>query len=187
MGTLDFLSVHGVLCTFEWGFLIPVGALTIRLGKQFLGPGPAWFHAHILCQYTAYLMGLAGGIIGVLFWLGVLGVGIGGGSHQYIEIILLCLGAIQGIVDYCRPHKEDKNRLYFNIFHYSVGYGTIGLSIANVFLGFHMVHFGIKTWPQLTYIAAISFLGTIALILEGVACWKRINASTSTLKHQIVV
>ncbi|XP_022717776.1 cytochrome b561 and DOMON domain-containing protein At5g47530-like [Durio zibethinus] len=203
MGTLDFLSgkilvnkpsssrnhgkiVHGVLCAFGWGFLIPVGALIARHGRQFLGPGPAWFHAHRFCQCTAYLMGLAGGIIGVSLWVGILGVGIGAGSHQYIGITVLCLGAIQGIVGYYRPHKEDKKRVYFNIFHYSVGYGTIGLSIANVFLGFHMVHFGIKTWPQLTYIVAISFLGTIALVLEGVAYWKSINPSKTSLQHQIV-
>ncbi|KAK6230756.1 hypothetical protein QUC31_002274 [Theobroma cacao] len=202
MGTLDFRSgkvvidrtssrscwkiVHGVLCTFGWGFLIPVGALIARHGKHFLGPRPAWFHAHIFCQCTAYLLGLAGGIIGVLLWLGVVGVGVEGGSHQYIGISLLCLGAIQGIVGYYRPIKEDRKRIYFNIFHYSVGYGTIGLSIANVFLGFHMVHFGIRTWPQLTYIAALSFLGFIALILEAVACFKRINASKTTMQNQIV-
>ncbi|MBA0791930.1 hypothetical protein Gohar_016471 [Gossypium harknessii] len=187
MGTLDFLAgklvvdktssrnqwkiVHGILCTLGWGFLMPVGALIARHGKQW--PGTAWFRAHVFSQCSAYLTGLAGGIIGVLLWLGALGARIGGGIHQYIGITLLGLGAIQGIVGYCRPHKEDKKRVYFNIFHCSLGYGTIGLSIANVFLGFHMVHLMIKTWPQVTYIAAISLLGTITLILEGVGCWRR--------------
>ncbi|TYH86608.1 hypothetical protein E1A91_D01G054900v1 [Gossypium mustelinum] len=153
--------VHGILCTLGLGFLMPVGALIARHGKQW--PGTAWFRAHVFSQCSAYLIGLAGGII----------ARIGGGIHQYIGITLLGLGAIQGIVGYCRPHKEDKKRVYFNIFHCSLGYGTIGLSIANVFLGFHMVHLMIKTWPQVTYIAAISLLGTITLILEGVGCWRR--------------
>ncbi|MBA0705378.1 hypothetical protein Golax_017578, partial [Gossypium laxum] len=95
-----------------------------------------WKIVHgILCTLG---WGLAGGIIGVLLWLGALGARIGGGINQYIGITLLGLGAIQGIVGYCRPHKEDKKRVYFNIFHCSFGYGAIGLSIANVFLGFHM-------------------------------------------------
>ncbi|TYI41952.1 hypothetical protein ES332_A01G063300v1 [Gossypium tomentosum] len=152
--------VHGILCTLGWGFLMPVGALIARHGKQW--PGTAWFRAHVFFQCSAFLIGLAGGIIGVLLWLGALGARIGRGIHQYIGITLLGLGAIQGIVG-----------VYFNIFHCSLGYGTIGLSIANVFLGFHMVHLMIKTWPQVTYIAAISLLGTIALILEGVGCWRR--------------
>ncbi|KAH1120777.1 hypothetical protein J1N35_003937 [Gossypium stocksii] len=130
MGTLDFLAgklvvdntssrnqwkiVHGVLCTLGWGFVMPVGALIARHGKQW--PGTAWFCAHVFFQCLAYLVGLAGGIIGVLLWLGALGARIGGGIHQYIGITLLGLSAIQGILGYCRPHKEDKIRESNSIF-----------------------------------------------------------------------
>ncbi|OMP06657.1 hypothetical protein CCACVL1_01484 [Corchorus capsularis] len=203
MGTLDFLSgkivldktysrsrnkgkiVHGVLCTFGWGFLIAFGALIAGYGKQYLGP--AWFYVHVTCQCIGYLLSLGGGIIGVLLWKGVLfgGGNMHGGSHQYIGIILLCLGAIQVLVGYFRPHKEDKNRVYFNVFHYLIGYGSIGLSIANVFLGFHVVHLKVKAWPQLTYIAAISFLVCIAAILEAVSCWKRIKSSKTTKQNEV--
>ncbi|OMO82799.1 Cytochrome b561, eukaryote [Corchorus olitorius] len=204
MGTLDFLSgkivldkpsssrnkgkiVHGVLCTFGWGFLIPIGALVARYGKQYLGQGPAWFYIHIACQCIGYLLGLVGGIIGILLWKGVFGGGSihGIGSHQYIGIVLLCLGVIQVIVGFFfRPQKEDKKRIYFNVFHYLIGYGSIGLSIANVFLGFKLVHLKVGAWPQLTYIVAISFLVCIAAILEGVGCWKRIKASKTPMEKE---
>ncbi|OMO93925.1 hypothetical protein CCACVL1_06255 [Corchorus capsularis] len=130
MGTLDFLSgkivldktrssrnkvkiVHGVLCTFGWGFLIPIGALVAR------------------------------------------------------------------------PPKEDKKRIYFNVFHYLIGYGCIGLSIANVFLGFNLVHLKVRAWPQLTYIVAILFLVCIvAPILEVVACRKRMKPSKTPMEKE---
>ncbi|XP_017640263.1 cytochrome b561 and DOMON domain-containing protein At5g47530-like [Gossypium arboreum] len=127
-----------------------MGTLAFLVGKlvvdknRFKKPmeDSSWNFMHIRMGFSNAC--LAGGIIGVLLWLGALGARIGRGIHQYIGITLLGLGAIQGIV-----------------------------GIANVFLGFHMVHLMIKTWPQVTYIAAISLLGTIALILEGVGCWRR--------------
>ncbi|KAF1865110.1 hypothetical protein Lal_00004484 [Lupinus albus] len=38
-----------------------------------------------------------------------------------------------------RPKKDDKYRIYWNIFHYIVGYATIALSIWNVFKGFDIL------------------------------------------------
>ncbi|OMO93926.1 Cytochrome b561, eukaryote [Corchorus capsularis] len=200
MGTLDFQSgeivldktsssrnnwkiIHGVLCTFGWGLLIPIGAL-VASGKQYLGQGPAWFNIHIACQCTGYFLGLVGGIIGILLWKGVFGGGDshGIGSHQYIGIVLLCLGVIQVIVGFFfRPNKEDKKRIYFNVFHYLIGYGCIGLSIANVFLGFNLVQLKVGDWPQLTYIVAISFLVIIGAILQVTSCSKRVKASKTPI------
>ncbi|KAE8680100.1 hypothetical protein F3Y22_tig00111392pilonHSYRG00277 [Hibiscus syriacus] len=198
-GTLDFLSgkivvhktsnrwkiLHGVLCILGYCLLMPTGALIARHGKQ--GVGTTWFKAHVYIQCAAYLMGLGGGIVGVLLWLGVGGNGvrIRGESHEYIGITLLCLGGIQGIIGYFRPHKEDKKRVYFKIFHYTVGYGTIGLSIVNALLGFHIVHLGIKTWPQLLFVVVISLLGTCALILEVLSCWNRTKSAMITEQHRI--
>ncbi|KAE8681114.1 hypothetical protein F3Y22_tig00111342pilonHSYRG00174 [Hibiscus syriacus] len=185
-GTLDFLSgkvvvhktssrwkiLHGVLCILGYCILMPIGALIARHGKQ--GAGTTWFKLHVYTQCTAYSMGLGGGIVGILLWHGVgaNGVKTCGASHQYIGIALLCLGFFQGIIGRFRPHKEDKKRVYFKIFHFTMGYGTIGLSIVNALLGFHMVHLGIKAWPQLTFIVVMSLLGTCALILEGFSWWK---------------
>ncbi|PPS02554.1 hypothetical protein GOBAR_AA18105 [Gossypium barbadense] len=113
MGTLDFLV--GKLVVDKNRFKKPMedsswNFMHIRMGFSnacWSFNSKAWeaMARHCLVSCSC----LAGGIIGVLLWLGALGARIERGIHQYIGITLLGLGAIQGIVGYCRPHKEDKN------------------------------------------------------------------------------
>ena len=65
-----------------------------------------------------------------------------------------------------RPNKDHKYRVYWNAYHYLVGYTVIVLSIINIFKGFDILD-PAKGWKN-AYIAIIATLGGIALLLEAV-------------------
>jgi len=65
-----------------------------------------------------------------------------------------------------RPKKDHKYRLYWNIYHHSVGYTIIILGIINIFKGMSILDVEQK-WKT-GYIIAIAILGAIAVILEVV-------------------
>lgn len=65
-----------------------------------------------------------------------------------------------------RPKKDNKYRFYWNIYHHSVGYCVIVLSVINIFKGFDILIPG-DGWKT-AYIIIIATLGGIALILEVV-------------------
>lgn len=63
-----------------------------------------------------------------------------------------------------RPKKDHKYRLYWNIYHHSVGYTIIILGIVNIFKGMSILNVEQK-WKT-GYIIAIAILGAIAVVLE---------------------
>ena len=63
-----------------------------------------------------------------------------------------------------RPKKDHQYRLYWNIYHRSVGYTVIVLSILNVFKGFDILKPDDK-WKK-AYIGIIAALGIVAACLE---------------------
>lgn len=65
-----------------------------------------------------------------------------------------------------RPNKDHKYRIYWNAYHYLVGYAVIVLSIINIFKGFDILD-PAKGWKN-AYIAIIATIGGIALVLEAV-------------------
>lgn len=65
-----------------------------------------------------------------------------------------------------RPKKDHKYRLYWNIYHHSVGYTVIILSVINVFKGLDILDPDQK-WKN-AYIGIIIALGAVALLLEAV-------------------
>lgn len=64
-----------------------------------------------------------------------------------------------------RPKKDHKFRLYWNIYHHSVGYTVIILSIINIFKGFDILD-PEKKWKD-SYIGIIIALGAVAVLLEA--------------------
>lgn len=64
-----------------------------------------------------------------------------------------------------RPKKDHKYRLYWNIYHHTIGYAVIALSIANIFEGFDILD-PAKKWKR-AYIGVIIFLAAVAAILEA--------------------
>ncbi|KAK7302317.1 hypothetical protein RJT34_13203 [Clitoria ternatea] len=179
-GTLDFLSgkvsetggkfdsrttlrnVHGILNVISWGILMPIGVILVRYLKAFDGLGATWFHLHRSCQSLALLIGIAGFCTGLY---------MGNNSkvhhapHRCIGITLMCLALTQVFVAIClRPKKDHKHRIFWNIFHYIVGYSTIALAILNVFKGFDILN-AQKIWKNI-YVGIIISLAIIALMLE---------------------
>lgn len=71
---------------------------------------------------------------------------------------------LQAFALFLRPKKDHKYRIYWNVYHQSVGYAVIVLSIINVLEGLDILdpH---KNW-RTAYIIVIAILGAIAVVLE---------------------
>lgn len=65
-----------------------------------------------------------------------------------------------------RPKKDHKYRLFWNIYHHSIGYTVVILSIVNVFKGLEILDPS-KVWKR-TYTGLLIILGSLAVLLEAV-------------------
>ncbi|KAK1418161.1 hypothetical protein QVD17_27300 [Tagetes erecta] len=156
-------NTHGVLNAVSWGVLMPMGAMIARYLKVFKVAHPAWFYIHVVCQVTAYGVGVAGWATGLK--LGSDSVGIKYTTHRNIGIALFTLGTLQVFALLLRPKPDHKYRIYWNMYHISVGYTVISLSIANVYKGLDILD-PEKKWKH-AYTGVIITLGVIAAILEA--------------------
>lgn len=181
VGTIDFLSgqstagtatiarlgrknAHGVINTISWGILMPLGAIIARYMKVFKSADPAWFYIHVTCQFSAYVIGVAGWGTGLK--LGSDSPGIVYQTHRNLGIALFCLATLQVFALLLRPKKDHKFRLYWNIYHHCVGYTVLILSIVNIYQGFDHVLQPEEKWKR-AYTGIIIALGAIALGLEA--------------------
>ncbi|XVE78342.1 hypothetical protein DITRI_Ditri13aG0137100 [Diplodiscus trichospermus] len=156
-------NVHGVLNTVSWGVLMPLGAIAARYMRVFKSADPAWFYLHVACQTSAYIVGVAGWATGIK--IGTESPGVTQNPHRNIGIVIFCLGTLQVFALLLRPNKDHKYRLYWNIYHHSVGYAVIILSIINIFEGFDILQPADK-WERI-YIGILIFLGIVATLLEA--------------------
>ncbi|TYG62462.1 hypothetical protein ES288_D07G233300v1 [Gossypium darwinii] len=175
-------NVHGVLNTVSWGILMPLGAITARYMKVFKSADPAWFYLHVACQSSAYVVGVAGWATGIK--LGSDSPGITHNPHRTIGIILFCFGTLQVFALLLRPNKNHKYRLYWNIYHHSIGYSVIILSIVNIFEGFDILNPEDK-WERI-YIGILIFLGAVATLLEAFT-WYVVIRRKRTNKHPLAM
>ncbi|KAF8391651.1 hypothetical protein HHK36_023958 [Tetracentron sinense] len=167
------LEVHGVLNAISWGTLMPLGALIARYLRVFKSADPAWFYIHVTCQSSAYIIGVAGWATGLK--LGSDSSGIHYDAHRNIGIALFCLGTLQ---------KDHKSRFYWNIYHHSIGYLVIILSIVNIFKGLDILD-PEKKWKK-AYIAILVILSFKVVLLEAYTWYivlkrKRSTGSEKTL------
>lgn len=156
-------NIHGVLNAISWGILLPVGVMIARYVKVFQAMDPAWFYLHITCQCSGYILGVDGWGLGLK--LGSESKGITQHGHRNIGIALFVCATLQVFALLLRPLKENKYRFYWNIYHHSVGYAVILLSIINIFKGFDILN-PEKKWKH-AYIAVIATLAGLAVILEA--------------------
>ncbi|OAY41119.1 cytochrome b561 and DOMON domain-containing protein At5g47530 [Manihot esculenta] len=156
-------NIHGVLNSVSWGIMMPAGALIARYLKVFKSADPAWFYLHVSCQSIAYIVGVAGWGTGLK--LGSESSGVQYDAHRTIGIILFCLGTLQVFALLLRPKPDHKYRFYWNIYHHTVGYTVIILSIINIFKGFDILNPS-KKWKN-AYIGVIAALAFNAVWLEG--------------------
>ncbi|KAJ4785879.1 Cytochrome b561 and DOMON domain-containing protein [Rhynchospora pubera] len=156
-------NVHGILNGVSWGILIPLGAIIARYVKVFEVADPAWFYMHVSCQLTGYAIGVAGWATGIN--LGKESKGITYTTHRSIGIAIFALATLQIFALFLRPNKDHKFRLFWNVYHHSVGYSVIVLGAINIFRGLTILQTGDK-W-RTAYIAVICVLVGIAIVLEA--------------------
>jgi len=188
-GTVDFLSgsaqsakglsrreimkyVHGALCILGFGIVMLLGVLMARY-KGFLSSGaPAlWFKIHMCCQVSASIIGIIGFILGIV---------VGHKSqmaHMIIGIVIGLCTSLQIISACLRPHKGNNTRPIWNACHYVLGYGVVGLSAANIFLGWGLLGRVPKWWTQ-SYMAYLIVFG-LAWILSFPLNWLRSKTTIS--------
>ncbi|XP_055803480.1 cytochrome b561 and DOMON domain-containing protein At5g47530-like [Solanum dulcamara] len=168
---------HGIINGVSWGMMMPLGVILARLRYLPLQEYPAlWFNLHIYCQSIAYFLGVAGGGLG--FYLGRQSSSVKQHiSHRYIGGALLGLATLQVLAHRLRPSKEHKYRVYWNIYHWCTGYGTIIMGILNCFKGFQMMDVGI--WKN-AYIAFLASLAFVAAALEVLRCYLNANKGITT-------
>ncbi|XP_071707814.1 cytochrome b561 and DOMON domain-containing protein At5g47530-like [Rutidosis leptorrhynchoides] len=156
-------NIHGVLNAISWGIMMPLGAIIARYLRVFQSADPAWFYLHVTCQTSAYIIGVAGWATGIR--LGSQSPGIQFTSHRVVGIILFCVATLQVIALLVRPKKEHKYRIFWNIYHHSLGYIIIILGIINIFKGFDILNPD-KKWKR-SYTGIIVVLAIVAAILEA--------------------
>ncbi|TVU10119.1 hypothetical protein EJB05_43628 [Eragrostis curvula] len=157
-------NIHGLLNAVSWGVLLPMGAIFARYLKTFKSADPAWFYLHVTCQLIGYAVGVAGWATGIN--LGNESEGVTYTTHRNIGIAVFALGTLQVFALFVRPKKEHKYRVYWNMYHHSVGYTVIVLGIVNIFKG--MTILGVEQRWRTAYIFAVCVLGAVAVALEAV-------------------
>ncbi|KAF8388501.1 hypothetical protein HHK36_027174 [Tetracentron sinense] len=155
-------NIHGILNAVSWGILFPVGAMIARYLKTFKFADPAWFYLHVSCQFSAYVIGVAGWATGLQ--LGSQSKGVEYTGHRNIGIALFSLATLQIFALFLRPKKDHKYRIYWNVYHHGVGYVVLILGIINVFKGLEILD-PAKNWKK-AYIALLAVLAAISVLLE---------------------
>ena len=141
---------------------MPLGAIIARYVKEFPLADPAWFYLHVTCQLSAFILGVAG--FGTGLRLGSQSPGVTYAVHRGLGIAVFTLALVQVSALFIRPKKDHKWRSYWNYYHYLVGYGILGISIANIFKGLDILS-PEKKWKR-AYIGILVTLASLALLLE---------------------
>ena len=82
---------------------------------------------------------------------------------------------VQVLAVVLRPKKDSKVRLFWNIYHHTIGYACIILIIVNIFEGFHHLLQPAGKWMR-AYVAMLIVLGGISFVLEvsrWIVCFRR--------------
>uniref|UniRef100_A0A1J3DJP4 Cytochrome b561 and DOMON domain-containing protein n=1 Tax=Noccaea caerulescens TaxID=107243 RepID=A0A1J3DJP4_NOCCA len=156
-------NIHGILNGVSWGIMMPIGAIIARYLRVAKSANPAWFYIHVSCQASGYIIGVAGWATGLK--LGGDSPGIQYSTHRAIGIALFTLATVQVSAMFLRPKPEHKHRLYWNIYHHTIGYTVIILGVVNVFKGLEILS-PKKQWRN-AYIGIIVALAIVATVLEA--------------------
>ncbi|XP_047150359.1 cytochrome b561 and DOMON domain-containing protein At5g35735-like [Vigna umbellata] len=131
--------------------------LTTSLGEEQRNP-----------ETSAYIDGVASWGTGLKLGNDLAGVTYN--THRALGITLFCLGTLQVFALLLRPNKDHKIRIYWNFYHYAIGYATIIINIINIFKGFEALEVSegdrYNDWKH-TYIGIIAALGGIVVLLEA--------------------
>lgn len=158
---------HGIINTFSWGILLPVGGMFARYLRPLPSADPAWFYLHVCWQTLGYGLGVIGWALGMR--LSRLSSLIHR-SHQNIGISLFVLATLQVLSLFLRPGKKKKIRKWWNVYHHFLGYTVILLAVINIFQGLNILQPG-GGWRG-GYIASLCVMVVLCVGLE-VATWIR--------------
>ncbi|BBN04439.1 hypothetical protein MPTK1_3g04620 [Marchantia polymorpha subsp. ruderalis] len=152
---------HGIVNALAWGFMFPLGVMAARYMRPFKIFDPLWFYVHVGCQVSAYILGVVGWGMGLK--LGTL-TSVDHDKHKNLGIALFTLATLQLTALGLRPNLDNKYRKYWNVYHHTIGFTLIILSIINVFEGIEILA-PAKGWKT-AYVVILITLAVIALILE---------------------
>lgn len=166
---------HGATMFIGWGLMIPAG---VTAASSFRHHDPAWFQAHRYMNSAGLLVALVGLIIALA------GLAPFGSSekivmsHGVIGLVVMCLGFIQPVMAYFRPHKGDPARVYFNFAHWAVGGTAVALGLINITTGTYILELlapGRFTWVMCTWFAylALALLTWVVLRIVRGTVWSK--------------
>ncbi|KAG6551359.1 hypothetical protein Mapa_007005 [Marchantia paleacea] len=152
---------HGIINALAWGIMFPLGVMAARYMRPFKIFDPLWFYVHVGCQVSAYILGVVGWGMGLK--LGTLTT-VDHSKHRNLGIALFTLVTVQITALGLRPDLDNKYRKYWNVYHHTVGFTLIILSIINVFEGIDLLA-PEKGWKT-AYVVILITMAVVALILE---------------------
>ena len=128
------LVAHGSLMLVSWGFLLPCGIISAHFLRH---RGPIWFKLHRAIQVTGLTLAIVGWSIALarldVFFPGSIFPAV---IHGAVGILIMCLGIMQPINAYFRPHimegdSEEKKtrRRRWEYLHKGSGYTALFLSL----------------------------------------------------------
>lgn len=163
-------NAHGVISAVAWGILVPIGVMAARYLRPFPWADPLWFYLHITCQLTGYTLGVVGWGLGLQLQKYASPIKY---FHRNVGISIFVFATLQVLAMVLRPKRGSKHRRYWNMYHHTVGYATIILSIVNIFEGLDLLQPESK-WKD-AYIGVLVALAVIAALLETAAwvAWLR--------------
>lgn len=128
--------MHGILSGIGWGILMPMGIIMVGPLKILDDVGPIWwFYPYIASQFLAYVLGIAGLVLGLKLGLQQYQI------HAYIGIALIFCAMAQPLIIHSRPYNYNFKRLVIsNVCFYIVASSLIGLSIYDMVSGFSIHH-----------------------------------------------
>ncbi|KAI5012364.1 cytochrome b561 and DOMON domain-containing protein At4g12980-like [Hordeum vulgare subsp. vulgare] len=156
-------NIHGVLNAVSWGVLLPLGVMLARYMRVFPSLDPAWFYLHVACQCSGYVIGAAGWVFGLTLGSPTKGA-LQHHGHRNIGTVLFVLSTLQVSALLIRPKKTVKVRFYWNLYHWSVGYTVVVLSVVNVFKGIGILQPDQKY--KHAYLGTVLLLAVVAFVLE---------------------
>ncbi|XP_054818070.1 cytochrome b561 and DOMON domain-containing protein At5g47530-like [Prosopis cineraria] len=175
-------KMHGIFNGIGWGILMPMGAMMARYLKAFEVTRPRWFHVHRACQILAYLFGSAGFALGIYMSTNLSLSAFH--LHASVGIAVFTISTVQILFAiFFRPHKTHKTRIFWNVFHYVLGYGVIVLAIFNMFRGFSISNYP-TTWKN-PYFGFTVLVGSVALVLEVLTWFLVCKRRIETKKNQV--
>ncbi|KAK9121942.1 hypothetical protein Syun_019559 [Stephania yunnanensis] len=169
-GTDSMRRNHGILGIISWGLILPVGAMAPRYFKH---KDPLWFHFHVCFQFLGFLIGLATVVLGKVLY-DKLNANIS--AHRGIGITVLTLSILQISAYFLRPHKDAKNRKYWNWYHNWVGRIALFLGAVNIVLGMDAAGAG-KSW-KIGYGFLLAFVLATVIVFEVLLRLRRRDKTT---------